>query len=778
VKRQHKQTTHKHGLAALVLAAAMAHAPMVAAQMADALGKPLPVGTMSKGTVSVRVIAGAPDKPLIGIDVKLVSPDGSERTARTDGEGRASFTGLKPGDRYVARAEEAQESEAAGEPRQATSEQFIIPDQGGLRLMISTRSWQGGGGPAAGGAAGGMPGGMPGGAGAMDPRQMSGVPRGDPAVQAGQMTVAAVRGMVTNRIPGQTIHLVGYGADGSVVRMSKETDAEGRATFDHLKTGIMAYYAMTTFTRIGPGGEQILDRVRSEPVTLPPQVGIRLMLAGLPEDSREPPVEDLERIGMQKGGGPGEGVVHTRLTFTADARVPDEFVLFEIPEGEGAPVRVATAPIMPPTPVDVIGSVGDAIPQGDLAAGAVSVTVAHEGQRVTPMPGVSVELVAMAAAQGEPALQLVTDAQGGATFTGLAPGSQHRAVIDVFGKRIESAPFTVPAAGGLRLSAAVSTRVISSGDVRFAGVAPGKLYYVEAQFEGRLQRTPPFHTLPGRGAEISLILHSRPLLSFHINGWIDDAFMGFSGQVSIFNTSSMPWNPGREGIVIPLPKGFIGGRVDEEMATQVKLDPDRGLLWRGVLPPGNVQFVSGFSLPVQDGKVQFAQDLPFGVFNSSLVMLKNPGMQLIGLPPGVRAFDAKARNGRDMYVINNINIPEGQSMVFTIAGLPHVPASQRYTRWLVGGLVVVLLAWAMTIIFIHRPREALVMGGKAADKGGGRKLAREREELLDQLVDLEAKKKRGEVTGEAYERARGRLKKQLESVYAELERSKGSSSAA
>jgi hypothetical protein len=108
-----------------------------------------------------------------------------------------------------------------------------------------------------------------------------------------------------------------------------------------------------------------------------------------------------------------------------------------------------------------------------------------------------------------------------------------------------------------------------------------------------------------------------------------------------------------------------------------------------------------------------------------------------------------------------------------------VPASQRYSRWLVGGVVLVLLAWAMAMLFVYRPREALALaGGKAADRGGARKLARQREDLLDELVALEAKKKRGEVTGEAYQRSRDKLKRQLESVYAELERSKGSSSAA
>lgn len=741
------------------------------AQMAQALGKPLPVSTVSPGTVTVRVIQGSPDKPLVGADVKLVSPDGGERVARTDGEGRATFTALTPGARYVAKAQEPAEDGSSGAAKEATSDEFTIPKEGGLRLMISTRPWQG----ASGAPGGGM------GPGMMDPRQMSGIPRGDPAMAAGQMTVAAVRGVVTNRIKDHMIHLIGYGADGSIVRMSKKTDAEGRTTYDGLSPRIMAYYAMTTFLRGGKDGQPVvIDRVRSEQVSLPPQVGVRMMLAGLPEDSADAAIEDSQRIGIQ-AGQLGADEVLARLTFTPQAKIPSTVSLFEIPEGEGViePRLVATADIVEPMPADSDATFADAVQQPALAVGTLAVGLVYSGQGTGPIPDAIVELIPVTgqpgAATPAPAsalsLRQTTNPEGVAEFTGLTPGNQYRVVLALFGERFESPAVTVPPAGGLRLNATIDVQIVSSADARFPGVAPDKLYFVQADFEGRALRTPPFQTIPGRGVSVSLILHNKPLLSFHINGWLDDAYMGFNGQVAIFNTSAMPWNPGPEGVVIELPKGFKGARVEDEMAELVAVDPDRGLIWRGPLPPGSAQFVAGFSLPVERGKIQFDMDLSLGVFNSSLVLLKTPGMQLMGLPQGVRVFEQKSQTGRDLFVISNINIPENQRMVFSIEGMPQFPATQRYVTWLVGGLVLLLLGWAF--VTIMAPRRALATQGASdaeSDKSRARKLGRRRDELLDELVALEAKKKQGDMAADAYDRARAKLRKQLETVYADLDR--------
>src|SRR5437868_2500053 len=128
-----------------------------AAQIAAALGKPLPSPDLPVGTVVTRIVAGSAASPVVGTDVTLVV-NGAPRVARTDSAGRATFPGLPVGATVLAKVLDADKGEHA-------SEEFAIPDSGGMRVLITTKPWQGGAGggaPFAGGA-GGMP----------EPRSMS-----------------------------------------------------------------------------------------------------------------------------------------------------------------------------------------------------------------------------------------------------------------------------------------------------------------------------------------------------------------------------------------------------------------------------------------------------------------------------------------------------------------------------------------------------------------------------------------------------------------------------
>ena len=157
---------------ALGTAGAALVATPAAAQVAAALGKPLPSPDLDVGTVSVRVVAGSAASPVVGTDVTLIV-NNTPRVARTDSAGRATFPGLPVGAKVVARV-------VNDDKEEKLSEAFQIPDSGGMRVMLTTKPWQGGAGgaPFAGGG-GGMP----------NPRQMSGEGRSEQADPAGMLTV-------------------------------------------------------------------------------------------------------------------------------------------------------------------------------------------------------------------------------------------------------------------------------------------------------------------------------------------------------------------------------------------------------------------------------------------------------------------------------------------------------------------------------------------------------------------------------------------------------------
>jgi hypothetical protein len=119
--------------ARLVIAMAMASLAMglaIAAQMPDPRqmsGVPLPVGDMATGSVSVRLVRGSLDKPIVGQPVTLNGPS-APITSKTNEAGRVAFNGLTPGTRVRAVA-------VVGDER-LESQEFPVPATGGVRLML------------------------------------------------------------------------------------------------------------------------------------------------------------------------------------------------------------------------------------------------------------------------------------------------------------------------------------------------------------------------------------------------------------------------------------------------------------------------------------------------------------------------------------------------------------------------------------------------------------------------------------------------------------------
>lgn len=100
------------------------------AQMPDARqmsGVPLPMGDLPVGTVTVRVARGAVTSPIPGVSVELTGA-GAPRTAATDDQGRATFSGLTPGTRVKA------DATVAGEKLE--SQEFDVPSAGGIRVAL------------------------------------------------------------------------------------------------------------------------------------------------------------------------------------------------------------------------------------------------------------------------------------------------------------------------------------------------------------------------------------------------------------------------------------------------------------------------------------------------------------------------------------------------------------------------------------------------------------------------------------------------------------------
>ncbi len=262
----------------LAVAFALAATATAHAQIAGAIGHPLPSNDLPTGTISVRVIAGMVTKPVVGTEVTLLV-NGTPRSARTDSEGRAQFKDITPG-------ATAQAKTLDDDKKDVTSEEFPVPDDTGVRVMITTKPFQppgGGGAPFAGG--GGMP----------DPRQVSGQPRGESKTPVGELSVLVCYGDLKDVVENIPVTLAAYSFDGKVKARVAQTGKDGRARFADLdRTGGTAYYAMAELPRNGA-----TDRLISYPVMMDGQVGVAMLLSAEKRDSTAPPIDEYSRYEEQ-----------------------------------------------------------------------------------------------------------------------------------------------------------------------------------------------------------------------------------------------------------------------------------------------------------------------------------------------------------------------------------------------------------------------------------------------------------------------------------------------
>ena len=698
----------------LAVCVALSIASPAHAQIAAAIGKPLPSPDMAAGSVSVRVVAGSPTSPIRGTEVTLVV-NGTPRAARTDDAGRAFFKDLPAGATVQAKVIDSDKQEHA-------SDEFQLPGDSGVRLMLTTLPWNPGAG------AGGAP--MMGGGGGMpNPRQMSGQPRAEPNDAPGTMTVRLSYDDFKDAAPADVpVALVGYAADASVSYQVAKTDPEGRAHFKGLdRTGATAYFAMTLLPRNGA-----TERLTSKAVMLDTRAGVRMILSADKRTSTAPPIDDLARAEGQEGA-PAAGKIRVAL----EGAVDNTMTVTLIDAESRVAVAKATPTIAPPDPSDVQAQVSfdktAVVPTGTLR-----VTVHGGSQSDEPLMGVKVRLVK--GPNAEPLTEDTPTNGSGSVELQADVGEPVIAVFTINGKEMSSQPLDLTKTG---LALDVTVRWPSQGKPEAVfDLVPrqGQVVYAETSLHGQVYRTLPFQPVPERGTRVSLLVFPRILFTFSLTSRVDDEYLGVQGRFTVSNNSWMPYVGGPDGLIVPMPKGFVGGIVAERDQGDVSVAPGEGFRISRPIAPGDRAFHAGFSLPVDDGEVTWAMDLPFGAFQSGMEILQFPGME-VKTPPGVTSKTVTVEQGTYL-VLPDISILPKQAMVMTLTGLPALPAWRVWLPRAIGIIAVLMMIVGVTLAIRRRKPDAASAGSREARRG----------KLLDELVELEKsgknEKRREQVTRE------------------------------
>jgi hypothetical protein len=683
---------------AVALAGIALDAAPAAAQIAAALGKPLPSPDLPAGTVVVRIVAGSAASPVVGTEVTLLV-NGTPRQARTDSAGRATFPGLPVGATVKARVLDEDKAEHA-------SEEFAVPESGGSRVLITTKPWQGGAGggaPFAGGAAG-----MP------APRSMSGQARGDQSDPSGMITVRVTYDDFKDTPEGVQVALVGYSADDTTSYQVQTTDNAGRAQFHDLdRSGGTSYFAMTLLPR-----NRAVDRLTSEQIVLDSQVGARLVLSSEKRDSTAPAIDDFAKLdpAVPTPAGKVRVLLDGLSELAASVTLIDAATHKTLGEAKPEP--------SPPDPSRV-----QATPQfasdPSLPAGTLEVAVVGgAGQAEDPLKDVAVRVIPATSNDATGGLSSVTGSDGTVRMALQATAPQ-KVVLTINGRQLVSQPIDLSKSGGkltIRAQWEDSGRPQAMFDV---AATQGQVVYAEVTSRKQRYRSMPLQLLEGAGSKVTVYLFPRIMFRFQLDAEVEDELFAVRGRFEITNYSFSPFRGGPDGLVVPLPRGFKGAIVADNDQAEVAVAPGEGYRIIRPIPPGGRQFHAAFSLPVEAGKASWALDLPLGTFDSELVIRQTPGMT-VHTPPSFQGETKTVPQGT-FFVLAPLRIQKNQSMAMTIDGLPSPPRWRKWVQGAVGLLVVgVMLAGVAFAVFARRPAQAA-----AADDDA------RRQKLLDELVELE-----------------------------------------
>lgn len=697
---------------ALAAVAALAVAPAAQAQPAAAIGKPLPDTSLRDGTVVVRVV-DADRAAVTGAEVTLIlaAANGQgapiEQRARTDAEGRASFTDVGMGVLVKATA-------PGLDGATVTSVQFPMPQTNGVRVMLSTAPVAGGDAPMMGGGAGGPP---------MSPRVMSGQPRPEQADTRDGITVRVSYDDFSDvaGLAGLPVVVVGYRHDQVISGKVVATDASGRAEVKGLDPrGATTYFAMTQLPRNGS-----FDRLTSIPILLDGEAGVRVILSGEKRAATTPAVDDLGRLDEQ----PKLAMVPAGVVRVQFAGVPEANAKVELLDAVTGDVIATGSQLAPMIALDSIKATAAApTAEAALPAGTLAVTVTHEGVPQTN------RTVTVRTPTGAVVATSATDPFGTAVLSGVPAGAVEIAIA-LDDDAVARATLTVPAPGkpatGVRATVDVAWTTRGEGGARFAGVVggPDRAFAVRTLMRNQPYLSAPFQLTPDRGASITVLVMPRVMFQWSLTSWLDDVFLGVRGTFGIRNASWAPYLSGTDAapddLVLPLPDGFTGAVVRDDFQAMVGIDPAKGFVIRRPIPPGGFQFVAGFSLKVDHGTVRWSMPLPLGTFESG-IELKKAGDARVVLPKGVTGIQVENVDDQrgQFAVLSPITILPGKTMQFEIRDLPREATWRTYGRRAVGLTVLALLALGTTLA-LRRPR------------GGAVPTARF-DALLDELAALQA----------------------------------------
>jgi hypothetical protein len=363
---------------------------------------------------------------------------------------------------------------------------------------------------------------------------------------------------------------------------------------------------------------------------------------------------------------------------------------------------------------------GVPLPVADLAPGTVTVRVVR-GAITNVISGQLVELTG-----GPSTLSAKTNDAGRAEFTGLVPGTKVRATTTVNGERLESQEFTVPATGGTRVA----------------------LVATDPDMQKRAEQDRRQAESAAQSGTVALSERSRFVFEMG-----DEALNSFA-LLEIVNAAKTPVKTAQP-IVFDLPPAAVGAGLLDGSTPQASVLGKRVIV-NGPFAPGTTTVQFGYSLPISGGSMTVEQVLPVAIGQVSVMAQKVGDMQLQS--PQIAEHRDMPLQGETFIVGKGPALAAGQTIAFTLTGLPHQPVWPRNVALALAAGILVAGVWATC-----RRSPA----SQAEDERRKRLDAR-RDRLFAELTAIEEQHREQTIDPERYAARRRELVGALERVYAQL----------
>jgi hypothetical protein len=200
----------------------------------------------------------------------------------------------------------------------------------------------------------------------------------------------------------------------------------------------------------------------------------------------------------------------------------------------------------------------------------------------------------------------------------------------------------------------------------------GAVLYATTTAHQKTFRSLPFQMAAGRGVERELWIVPRPILRLKLGIIFDDPdTVPVATRLRITNLEPAPI----QAIELPLPRGFTN-------AIFADTPPPGTFTIAGIklarpLAPGDTDLRIGVELPIAGGKVQFAQDLPLGLFEGEVTVARAPGVTLQA--PGFTVENGM-HHDRPSLMIKKLSLPPAKPLALTVTAPTLSPAETTLLR--------------------------------------------------------------------------------------------------